>query len=419
MSFDSPFFLCFFLPITALVYTLLPNRMRKWHLLGVSLLFCSFGSFTGAAVLTVNAACTYLLCGRSGKGTKILGIILNLCLLSFYKYFCPAGLMAPVGISFFTFRCISYLADGRKADSFSSFLLYAVFFPQLTAGPIARCHQFLLNTPDAEEAALGFRRFLWGMAKKLLLVFPLSKIVVSAYSSLNFSNAWLGALGYMLQIFLDFSAYSDMAIGLSQFFGVHAPENFNAPYLAVSITDFWRRWHMSLSHWFRDYVYIPLGGSRKGKKRAAFNKLLVFALCGIWHGNGWTFLVWGLWHGLLAAVETLYPPKTSFLSRLYTLLAVCIGFVVFQADSLQQAFRILYFMVIPSPAAPLILDLRQIVVLSAAVLLCFPVDRWLHRQEEQVTWLKQLSYVLTLLLLVVCLGAIAANGFQPFIYAQF
>lgn len=419
MAFDSPFFLCVFLPLTVLFYTILPNRTRCHLLLGVSLLFCCFGSFTGGAVLTSAALTTYLLSLRQTRLCRTAGILMNLGLLLFYKYFSPSGLLAPIGISFFAFRCISYLADGTKAESFGEFFRYAVFFPQLTAGPITRFQGFRLTEPTPIQQALGFRRFLWGLGKKLLLVYPLSQLVTAAYGNLNFCSAWFGAVCYMLQIYLDFSGYSDMAIGLSQFFGASAPENFNAPYLAVSITDFWRRWHLSLSHWFRDYVYIPLGGSRSGKPRAALNKLLVFTLCGIWHGQGWTFLLWGLWHGILAAVETLHPVKKSLFSRLYTLLAVCLGFVLFRAADLNQAAQIFKAMVSPAFPGRILLDGRQSLVLAISLVLCFPVEKQVHKAEQRHPWIRTVSYVLSVGLLLVCLGAMAANQFQPFIYARF
>ena len=249
--------------------------------------------------------------------------------------------------------------------------------------------------------------------------------------------AWLGAVGYLLQIYLDFSGYSDMAVGLGRCFGFRTPENFDHPYIAASVTDFWRRWHISLSLWFRDYLYIPLGGNRKGKPRAALNKLIVFTLCGLWHGAAWTFVLWGVWHGLLSALETLGLPDPKKLTasrpgrvvgHVYTLLAVCLGFVLFRADSLRSGWTVIAAMFTPgsldAAARTALLragNLRDLLLLLLGILVSLPLRAWLPRLRESLIGgkLRPLSYVLCVLLLALCLMELAAGGFAPFIYTQF
>ena len=256
-----------------------------------------------------------------------------------------------------------------------------------------------------------------------------------ASSDIGTPLAWLAAIAYMLQIFLDFTAYSDMSIGLGQMFGFSTPENFNCPYLADSIGDFWRRWHISLSSWLRDYLYIPLGGNRRGRAAAACNKLIVFALCGLWHGAAWTFLLWGVWHGVLSVLETLQIIPVSrarkhrwsrALLRVYTLIAVCLGFVLFRAADLSEAMKLFGAMFAfragtPASAAALhgFLSAKFLGAFALSIALCFPLGRLLAGWENRAAALRPISYALTLALLILCLLAMAAQGFQPFIYAQF
>ena len=299
----------------------------------------------------------------------IIAVAANLAFLGAYKYLdfflsalsplfgssvMSVGLAAPVGISFFTFRCISYIVDVYRAPetgtrSFPRLLLYIAFFPQLMAGPIERFGSFSAQLrgrrADARAMAEGLRRFIIGLAKKLLIAAVLGKAADAAFSASapDIRMAWLGAAAYMLQIYFDFSAYSDMAIGLARAFGFSSPENFDRPYISASVGEFWRRWHMSLSSWFRDYLYIPLGGNRRGRTGTALNKFIVFALCGLWHGAAWTFILWGAWHGLLSALESLSGCAERLgksragrvLGHVYTLLAVCLGFVMFRAQDVS------------------------------------------------------------------------------------
>jgi len=356
------------------------------------------------------------------------------------------GLAAPLGMSFFLFKAISFLVDTYRRPestkgSFWDFLQYLSFFPQVTAGPIARYDQFAPQLASRRltipEAAAGIRRFIVGLGKKVLLCTALAQAADGVFAleagSLNLPLAWLGAVAYLLQIYFDFSGYSDMAIGLGQALGFSTPENFRYPYAAASIGDFWRRWHLSLSYWFRDYVYIPLGGNRKGKYRTALNKIIVFALCGAWHGAAWTFLAWGLWHGLFSALESLgiVPVKRLSQSRggrgvlhVYTLLVVCLGFVLFRAESLVQAGSLMGAMfagfTFPAEATVALYRLCSWETLGVLVLggvLSLPVKPWL--QKHLPKWTEPLTYAGCLLLLALCMMKLAAGGFAPFIYAQF
>ncbi len=468
---DSAFFLLCFLPALGLLYYLLPGeRVRNGLLLLGSLVFCAFGRLSGLILLIAFALVNWLLGlgasreGKTGRGIMILGIVLDLTFLCACKYlgfllspllprsalaWKDLGLAAPLGISFFTFKAISYLIDTNREPvkvcrTPLQILLYLSFFPQLAAGPITRFSDFAPQlrgrVRSGEDLALGLRRFILGLGKKLILASACARLADAAFregAALSLPLAWLGALGYLLQIYLDFSGYSDMAIGLGRMFGFRTPENFDHPYLTVSVTDFWRRWHISLSLWFRDYVYIPLGGNRKGKARAALNKLIVFALCGLWHGAAWTFVLWGLWHGLLSALETLGLPDPKRLAasrtgrvigHVYTLLAVCLGFVLFRAESLAAAWRVIAAMFTPAvitPAAAEALRLvgnpRDLLLLLAGAAVCLPLGKLFPRLGESLGEgkLRPLSYLLCFLLLALCLAELAAGGFAPFIYTQF
>lgn len=463
MNTDSVVFLSCFLPLTVLLYRLTPGKkLRSALLLGASLLFYSFGGFAGLAIILVSAVVNYLLAhliakGRGGKILPGVAVAANLALLIAYKYLnfflrdvlglpqTELSLIAPLGISFFTFKSISYLVDiYRKkhgAGSFWQFLLYISFFPQVMAGPITRFGDFrnTLDQPDTsfDTFAQGLRRFVIGLSKKLLLSAVLGAAADRVFSlnSGEFSAAlaWVGAVSYLLQIYFDFSGYSDMAIGLGLAFGLTAPENFCYPYIAPTVGDFWRRWHISLSSWFRDYLYIPLGGNRKGKCRAGLNKIIVFTLCGIWHGSAWTFLIWGLWHGLFSALESLLPVK-KWVSRvpgriaghIYTLLVVILGFVMFRAESVAQGMQLICAMFTGGPAVSSATALlhqiftgEYLLALLFGVVLCLPVVPWCKTNAKLGRLAEPISWIFCGALFVLCLLKLASGGFTPFIYAQF
>lgn len=460
MSFDTAPFIGCFLPITVLLYHCIPGQRAKNALLtALGLLFYAFGSLQGLVLLLASAAVNYLL-GLllmrfpGHRSICAVAVSLNLAFLIFFQYWTflleqvlglSAGKVswaAPIGISFFTFKAISYLVDTYRdancgSKRFGQVLLYLSFFPQVMAGPITRFSEFAVQLTRQRNAdvAKGLRRFIVGLAKKLIFAGLLAKIADGVFamegSLLSLPLAWLGAIAYMLQIYFDFSGYSDMAVGLGRMFGFDTPENFQYPYIADSITDFWRRWHISLSLWFRDYLYIPLGGNRKGKNRTALNKFIVFTLCGLWHGAAWTFLLWGVWHGVFTALESrgwIAPKrwKFAFLRRIYTLLVVCLGFVLFRGATLQQGFEVIAAMfgggagsVEATVALHSLLTPAAAVVLLLGAVLCCPWPQWIGKRPKLQQIAEPLSYGGCLLLFVLCLLRLAAGGFAPFIYFQF
>ena len=452
MSFDSVFMISVFLPLTVLLNWLLrKDSHRNVMLFAAGLVFYALGSFTGLLLLLAAIGVNYLfgLWLQKAQKRKLLcgiAVALNLLFLGAYKYLNfllgadTVSLVAPVGISFFTFKCISYLIDtsrdpAKGTKNLFRFALYVSFFPQITAGPITRFEQFAPQLESREKGQLpcGLRRFVIGLGKKLILSGALAQLTDGVFGAAapDARLAWLGAIAYMLQIYFDFSGYSDMAIGVAQMFGFRTPENFNYPYIAGSIGDFWRRWHISLSSWFKDYLYIPLGGNRKGKARAALNKAIVFTLCGLWHGANWTFLVWGAWHGLLSAFESIkrIAPKKlpgKIIAHVYTLLAVCLGFVMFRADTVQQGFSMIGAMFAGfftstenTVLLHSLLNAERIFVLVLSCVLCMPWVQWLRKKEGLYAKLETVSWIACLLLFVLCLLKLAAGGFAPFIYFQF
>ncbi|MCD7769194.1 MAG: MBOAT family protein, partial [Oscillospiraceae bacterium] len=356
MVFSSAIFLFAFLPIIFIAYRLVPGQKGKnWLLILFSLIFYSFGSLTYLPLLLFSVLCNYiagLLVARPGRGRKaalVGAVIVNLTLLGTFKYLdflieningilgtaIPlAGITLPIGISFFTFQGMSYVIDTyRNPDSgtksFSKVLLYISLFPQLVAGPIVKyldvSQQIDQRSCTPELTRQGIVRFIVGLSKKLLLANTLGLVADQVFSltaaQLDVRSAWLGAVCYTLQIYFDFSGYSDMAIGLGKMFGFSFYENFRHPYCSASVTEFWRRWHISLSSWFREYLYIPLGGNRKGTARTRLNLLIVFFCTGLWHGASWTFVLWGLWHGafrLLESITGLDKKHLPVIGRLYT-----------------------------------------------------------------------------------------------------
>ncbi len=465
MSSDSIFFISCFLPFSLAVYYLIPSlRVKNYIMLILGLLFYSFGSLSGLAVLLIASTVNYLLGRlllkeRFRRGVLAIGVVANLIFLAVYKYLSfvlsdilgvenvDLGLTVPLGISFFTFKSISYLIDTYKSKqngtkNYLDLLLYISFFPQIAAGPIARFVDFkpqlTTRAMSLEGVTEGVRRFIVGLSKKLIIAGTLGSVVDTVFelqAGLDARLAWLGAIGYSLQIYFDFSGYSDMAIGLGRMFGFNTLENFNYPYVASSIGNFWRRWHISLSSWFKDYLYIPLGGNRKGKCIAALNKAIVFTLCGIWHGANWTFLLWGFWHGLLSAIESLniVPVKRldslkcgRIVGRVYTLLAVCLGFVMFRASSVENGFGVIgamfsefEFTDSSTVLFRTLLNGETVAILILAVIFSVPLKDWLLKFTKLKPALEILSYVGALVLFVLCIGKLASGGFAPFIYAQF
>lgn len=378
MVFSTPIFVFGFLPGFLCAYYVLPNAARNWLILLASTLFYAWWRADALVVLYAIAGVSYL-AGRMAAQTcddrtktwaVRLGVSFNLAVLCWFKYttFVVGNLntalggdalvlpeiILPIGLSFLAFQSISYVIDVARGDApaarkLSDFLAFSSLFPQLIAGPVLRykdlAHQFECRTHSLLLFSRGLRRFLQGLAMKLLVADSVAPLAdrMFALSDPTMAEAWLGAAAYSIQLLFDFAGYSAMAIGLGLMIGFHFPENFNAPYVSQSITEFWRRWHISLSSWLRDYLYVPLGGNRGGQIKTYRNLLLTMVLGGIWHGANWTFVIWGIWHGGLMAVEralgakqrdTVWPRTIAWP---LTMVLVVLGWVVFRAETLSDA----------------------------------------------------------------------------------
>ena len=376
MVFTSISFIYYFLPLLLICYFVVPKKFRNIILLMFSVLFYFYGEPKYILLMLIEVLISYvvglLIDKYKSKNILIIGIFIHVLLFGIFKYFNfiiininnlfhsnlnLLNVVLPIGISFYTFQIISYEIDvyNKKVNVQSNILkyfLYVFLFSQLIAGPIVR-YQDVNNEIDNrnvtfEMFARGVRRFIIGLSKKVIIANNLGELC-NIYLNLGDKSVlftWIFAISYMLQIYFDFSGYSDIAIGLGKMLGFNFPENFNYPYMAKSITDFWRRWHMTLSSWFRDYVYIPLGGNKKGVLKQIRNILIVWSLTGLWHGASWNFIVWGLYFGILLILEKFILKKyfsnvPKFIKGIYTLFLVMISFVIFQGDSLSSAFNII------------------------------------------------------------------------------
>ena len=461
MVFSSYTFLFYFLPPLLILYYLIPRRSlggRNLVLLAFSLFFYFAGGPRHLPLMLLSIAINYvggLLCAKRRWWALVLTMAVNLGLLGWFKYagFVGENLQAlglplsvpevvlPIGISFFTFQGMSYVIDVYRGDTPPAknplqVALYIALFPQLVAGPIVRyttvAEELVSRRETFDDFAAGALRFSFGLAKKMLLANNLSLMADEAFSTapIGASAAWLGAIAYTGQIYFDFSGYSDMAIGLGRMFGFHFEENFNYPYLSRSVTEFWRRWHMSLSGWFRDYVYIPLGGSRAGTAKQVRNILLVWTLTGLWHGAAWNFLLWGLYFGVLLLGEKFWWGKAlerapSPLRHLYAMVIVVLGWVLFRCEGLSAVGSYLGAMFGLSGAGwgQALYFLRQYgVFLAVGVVASLPVKDALRaalqrrKAERAIQWGSALAGLGLLGLSFLQLISSTAN---PFIYYRF
>ena len=472
MVFSSLPFICIFLPVVFVLSRVIrPLKAQNVLLAAASLLFYAYGEPVYVLLMLGSALANYAFARVIGgqktapaakKAAVILAVALNLGVLGVFKYADFAvstlngvaglslklpGVALPIGISFFTFQALSYVIDVYRGDvpaerSFLNVLLYISFFPQLIAGPIVKYHDISAalsaRVQSPELASDGLRRFIVGLGKKVLIANVMGQTADAVFSApdetLNVLLAWLGAAAYMLQIYYDFSGYSDMAIGLGKLFGFSFKENFNYPYSAVSMQDFWRRWHISMSTWFKEYLYIPLGGNRKGKARTALNRVIVFFCTGLWHGANWTFVVWGLYHGFFLLLETYVPAFKKLpgvLGRVYAWLVVCVGFVIFRADTLAGGISFVGKMFggftfgFQSKA----LLLRQltpwfIAVFIAAALGAGLLEKPLQKARELLRGetkpvFRYVGWALSVLLLIWCVIRLSGQSYNPFIYFRF
>ncbi len=483
MVFSSTIFLCAFLPAVLLLYFLMPTIwLKNIVLLIFSLFFYAWGEPTYIVLMVASILVNYVFGllihifqrkGWSGKFFLFLSVIANLGMLFYFKYFSFVistavnilgaewtipEIALPIGISFYTFQGMSYVIDvyrekGKSGEeplvqkNIFKLALYISMFPQLIAGPIVRYSDInkalTKRTHSFEKFASGVEIFIIGLTKKVVFANILGAaadhIIAGGFTQIGVPHAWLSALLYMLQIFYDFCGYSEMAIGLGRIFGFEFCKNFDYPYISRSITEFWRRWHISLSTWFRDYLYIPLGGNRRGN--VYFNLSMVFIATGIWHGADWSFILWGLWHGLFMLIERLIKKKnisipcpkiiSSVMGWVYTMSVVFFGWVVFRMADLQKSvdyFKAMFGVTTPEFIPYNInwyLDNRTLFILAAAIFCCIP---WKQIVESIVPAVKKvwdsLAFIIVkraalVCLLIICFILITNSTYNPFIYFRF
>lgn len=461
MVFSTPIFLFLFLPAVLVLNYIIPKKYiaaKNVVLLIASLFFYAWGEPRNVLLMLLSIAVNYvcgLLLGKfdsDEKKRKVVlwaSVVFNLGLLFFFKYFSfvTGGLFPviklPIGISFFTFQIMSYTIDvyRRSVEPQKSLLklaLYISLFPQLIAGPIVRYidveKQLTYRECTAEKTARGMIRFSMGLAKKVIVSNTVAAICDGIFGSTNTVpafTAWVGVICYALQIYFDFSGYSDMAIGMGHMLGFDFLENFNYPYVSCSVQEFWRRWHISLSSWFRDYLYIPLGGNRRGKVRTYINLIIVFACTGLWHGASFSFIVWGLWHGLFLVIERLGFKKAldklpKFIGWIYTMLVVLVGWVFFRADTLSAAMKYLGEMFSFSGGVAngmAQFDNLSFIITAIALVLCTPVYQLVKGKLEKTEVGKKAAFVIGAVLatglFILSVIFLTGSGYNPFIYFRF
>ena len=465
MLFSSATFLFFFLPVVLIIYynPMIQNRQfQNIFLLIASVFFYAWGEPVYVILMLLSISVNYLLGifvenfrdTPYEKMPVVIAGIFNIGVLFLFKYlrfFCEnlmvitgqdwniPNIYLPIGISFYTFQAISYVVDvyrqkGEVQRNPLNVGLYITFFPQLIAGPIVRYETISGEIENRQENARDFTegvtRLIWGLGKKVLIANNAAILADACFadpSNLLAGAAWIGIISYAIQIYFDFSGYSDMAIGLGRMFGFHFLENFNYPYIASSIQDFWRRWHISLSTWFRDYVYIPLGGSRtKKKSRMVRNLFIVWALTGLWHGANWTFLIWGIFYFVLLLIEhmTDFPKKLGKFGHIYTLLCVLIGWVFFRADSVHEAFLYLKAMAggngMGSQAVGwAALPIGNLIFVAIGIIGSTPILSKLELKNKDKKWWNLISGLMTMIVFIFAVSEVVNTSYNPFIYFNF
>ena len=467
MLFSSQVFLYFFLPITLIVYYLSRKKFRNFILLIASLIFYAWGEPVYILIMLFSTVFDYingLLIDKFQKKNQhkyakivlIVSVVGNLGIIGFFKYsdflisninslfnlnISLLAIALPIGISFYTFQTMSYTIDVYKQNvkaqkNFISFATYVTLFPQLIAGPIVKYRDVSESLENRKENisdfSEGIKCFIIGLFKKVMIAnnvgFIWESIHSLPYSEISLSLAWIGAICYSLQIYYDFSGYSDMAIGLGKMFGFHFLENFNYPYIAKSITDFWRRWHISLSSWFKEYVYIPLGGSRKTIARTVINLLIVWFLTGLWHGASWNFVVWGLYFGVLLIIEKFVLKKVldkmpSFIRHLYTLFFVIISWVIFACPTLEDGLNYISIMfnfnneIISTESIYLIST--HFVLFIIAIIGCTPIFKKIKEKLKNNKIFMIIEIIICLVLFFISLSFLVGSTYNPFLYFRF
>lgn len=469
MLFNSPIFLFCFAPLFFMLYFLAGKSLRNTVIILSSIFFYAWGEPIFIGIVLLSALCDWFvghaIFRENRKATRQLylsvGILANVGLLFYFKYanffvesvnnllasvhFNPiilTHIALPIGVSFIVFEKITYLVDiyrhvGEPAKSIRSYFLYVLLFPKLLAGPIIKYHdiadQLAQRNLSIEDAGHGLKRFVIGLGKKVLIADTLSPVVEAAFKlpaeELGFHNAWVGVICFTLQIYFDFSGYSDMAIGLARMMGFRLLENFNAPYMSESFTEFWRRWHISLSTWIRDYLYIPLGGSRISPHRTYLNLWLCFLICGIWHGAKWTFVVWGIYHGTFLIFEKLcwlqyqkYVPRP--LNVLMTFFFVMIGWSIFRLETVDQVgyYVPALFGFSTSTAAPLHISANIQACIIIGLLISFSPSLNVEKVTlfyKNMGWRREFEMAMALAVFILSVSQLAVTNFSPFLYFRF
>ncbi len=471
MVFSSTVFIFIFLPAVLCIHFLLNEKFRNLFILLVSLFFYAWGEQL-LVLLMICSICVNFITGnlisacqkkKKNKSAALflfLGITINLLALFYYKYIHfiveilsdiginiqadLSHIILPIGISFFTFQSISYLIDVHRKtvksqQNIINLGMYISLFPQLIAGPIVRYadinKEIENRTITTDLFSAGISRFIIGFAKKVIIANNAGMMADLIFNipvgELSTSLTWLGVLCYTLQIYYDFSGYSDMAIGLGKMLGFNFKENFDHPYISTSIREFWRRWHISLSSWFRDYLYIPLGGNRKGIYRTYFNLVIVFFITGLWHGASWNFIIWGLFHGLFMIIEKLntykLPARLTILKRIYLLLVVMIGWVLFRAENMTYAWHFILKMFSFSSGSNnipyLYLNSFVIIVIFSGIVFAMPIRKFIEAKLSIITgnkeWYKFVNHSFYLLVFIFSVIELAQTTYNPFIYFRF
>ena len=463
MVFSSITFLFYFLPIVLIIYYLIPNKYKNIVLLISSFIFYFYGEPKNIYIMILSILATYIfgILIDKYKKTKyskiflILSIFINIGLLIYFKYadFIIKNInlwlsnkidlihvILPIGISFYTFQLISYIVDVYRGEAkvqknIIKLATYISLFPQLIAGPIVRYttieNQLENREYNMKNFSIGVRRFIIGLGKKVMIANVMGNLIniflVSDEKSVLFY--WLYAIALMIQIYFDFSGYSDMAIGLGKMLGFDFSENFNYPYIATSITDFWRRWHISLSSWFRDYIYIPLGGNRVSKLKWIRNIIIVWMLTGLWHGAEWNFVIWGLYFGVLLIIEKVFLLKwlqkiPKVISRIYTLFIVMISFIIFNGEGISTILEniggLFKFVSIPLITNESMYYLKSyIIVIILGIIGATPICKNILTNEKLKKIVNILEPIYLLLIFIICTSYIVDGSFNPFLYFRF
>ena len=452
MVFSSLTFIYYFLPILLILYFIFPTKLKSCILIFMSFIFYFYGEGKYILILLFCSIFNYLLTKKvhNNKSILIIGIIINLLPLIYFKYtnflldninlifntkIYFKNLIMPIGISFFTFQNISYLVDVYKnkkeqANNLFEYLLYITFFAQLVAGPIVRFidikNDIQTRKLNFANLYLGIKRFIIGLAKKVLIANNIG-VLINSLNSITDKTVLLYillAIAYTIQIYFDFSGYSDMAIGLGKMFNFNFMENFNYPLSATSITDFWRRWHISLSSWFKDYIYIPLGGNRTTKLKWFRNILIVWTLTGLWHGASWNFIIWGLYFGIILIIEKVFLKKfldkSKIISRLYTTILVLISFIIFSITDMNELVVFLKSMFglnhLPFANFETLYYLKSyLILIIISFVFAYPTFKYIEKNKI----FKIMEPILYLFILIISTAYLVDSTFNPFLYFRF